>query len=231
MTETYDILSKGGILMIPILLCSVIALALFFERLWALRRVKILPEVFLQRVSRLIHTGQFDKATELCERSDSSVARVLLGGLKHAGKERAHIKEVMEEVGRREATYMERGLGVMGTIASISPLLGLLGTVTGMIRVFQRVVSQNTASQVNASALANGIWEALITTAAGLAVAIPVFVLYKYLTSRVDGFLVQMEEQGLELAESMVGEDFRSPGATPDTTPQESQKPAPEAKA
>jgi biopolymer transport protein ExbB len=136
------------------------------------------------------------------------VARVLASGLRHRGKERGLIKEVMEEVGRREATWLERGVGVLGLIANIAPLLGLLGTVTGMIRVFQQVVAQAGADgggQVNAGALANGIWEALITTAAGLAVAIPTFVMYKFLTGRIDAFLVELEERSLDLAESMVG--------------------------
>jgi biopolymer transport protein ExbB len=215
-TEAYQFLAKGGILMVPILLCSVLALAIFLERLWALRRVRVLPEVFLQKATRLIHTRDFDKARDLCERSDSSMARVLAGGLRHAGKDRAFLKEIMEEVGRREATWLERGIGVLGMIANIAPLLGLLGTVTGMIRVFQQVVAQAGADgggQVNAGALANGIWEALITTAAGLAVAIPTFVMFKILTGRIDALLVELEERSLDLAESMVG------GAPPPTSP------------
>lgn len=208
MTEAYEFLAKGGVLIIPILLCSIIALGVFLERLWALRRVRILPEIFLQKATRLIHTRKFEQAADLCERSDSSVARVLASGLRHRGKERSLIKEVMEEVGRREATWLERGVGVLGLIANIAPLLGLLGTVTGMIRVFQQVVAQagtDGGGQVNAGALANGIWEALITTAAGLAVAIPTFVMYKFLTGRIDAFLVELEERSLDLAESMVG--------------------------
>ncbi len=208
MKEAYEFLSKGGILMIPILLCSVIALAIFLERLWALQRPNVIPTRFLKLVMELLERREFEQAQALCKGNDSSLAAVVGSGLRHAGKGRSLIKEVMEETGRRETAYLERGVGVLGLIASVAPLLGLLGTVTGMIRVFQRVVNQVEASggaQVNAGALANGIWEALITTAAGLSVAIPVFVMFKFLTSRVDGLLVEMEERSLEMAELMVG--------------------------
>jgi biopolymer transport protein ExbB len=193
--------------MIPILLCSVISLALFLERLWALQRPHVIPTQFTAVVTELIQKRQFDQASALCKGNGSSFAAIIGAGLRHADKDRGLIKEVMEEAGRRETAYLERGVGVVGSIANISPLLGLLGTVTGMIKVFQRVVNQvGTAGggQVNAGALANGIWEALITTAAGLAVAIPTLVLFKYLTGKVDRLLVEMEERSLELAELMV---------------------------
>lgn len=207
MSEAYEFLAKGGVLMIPILLCSVIALALFLERLWALQRPHVIPERFLKIVTELIEKREHEQARALCKGNESSLAAVLASGLKHAGKDRGLIKEVMEEAGRRETAYLERGVGVLGAIANIAPLLGLLGTVTGMIKVFQRVVNQagvDGGGQVNAGALANGIWEALITTAAGLAVAIPTFVMFKYLTGRIDRLLVEMEERSLELAEVMV---------------------------
>ena len=208
MSEAYDFLAKGGVLMIPILLCSVVALAIFLERLWSLRKVKVIPSTFLQKVTKLIHLRQFDRASDLCDRASSGVAHILSAGLRQAGKDRATIKEVMEEAGRRVAANLERGTGVLSSVVAIAPLLGLLGTVTGMIKVFQRVVNQvgaDGAGQVNAGALASGIWEALITTAAGLSVAIIAFLMFKMVTTQVDRLLVDMEERALDLAESMVG--------------------------
>lgn len=209
MSEAYQFLAKGGVLMIPILLCSVVALGIFLERLWALRRVRVIPQTFVQKVGKLIHTGQFERAQDLCDRSETSISDVLGAGLRHVGKDRATIKEVMEETGRRVASDLERGIGVLSSVAAIAPLLGLLGTVTGMIKVFQRVVNQvgtDGAGVVNAGALAAGIWEALITTAAGLSVAIVAFLMFKMVTSIVDRLLVEMEERSLDMAESMVGE-------------------------
>ncbi len=209
MSEAYQFLAKGGVLMIPILLCSVVALGIFLERLWALRRVRVIPPTFVQKVTKHIHTGDFDRAQDLCDRSPSGVASIVGAGLRHSGKDRATIKEVMEESGRRVASDLERGIGILSSVAAIGPLLGLLGTVTGMIKVFQRVVNQVGADgggQVNAGALAGGIWEALITTAAGLSVAIVAFLMFKAVTSIIDRLLVEMEERALDLAESMVGD-------------------------
>ena len=223
MSEAYDFLAKGGVLMIPILLCSVVALAIFLERLWSLRKVKVIPSTFLQKVTKLIHLRQFDRASDLCDRASSGIAHILSAGLRQAGKDRATIKEVMEEAGRRVAANLERGTGVLSSVVAIAPLLGLLGTVTGMIKVFQRVVNQvgaDGAGQVNAGALASGIWEALITTAAGLSVAIIAFLMFKMVTTQVDRLLVEMEEQALDLAESMVGET-QAATADPATDAQE----------
>lgn len=232
MYEAYEFLQKGGILMVPILLCSVIALAIFLERLWALQRPHVIPSRFLEIITELIERREFEQARAMCKGNDSSLAAVVGAGLRHAGKDRGLIKEVMEETGRREAAQLERGVGVLGGIANIAPLLGLLGTVTGMIRVFQRVVNQvndSGAGQVNAGALANGIWEALITTAAGLSVAIPVFVLFKYLTGRVDQLLGELEERSLTLAELMVGQApspvTTTPAATSEAAPSSAERP------
>lgn len=157
MNEAYEFLSKAGIIMIPILLCSVVGLAIFMERLWALQRTHVIPSRFIQVVAELVRKRQFERAQALCEGNDSSIASVLAAGLRYAGRDRATIKEVMEEAGQREAAALERGVGVLGSIANLAPLLGLLGTVTGMIKVFQQVVNQvgNSAGQVNAGALAS----------------------------------------------------------------------------
>lgn len=206
MTEAYVFLAKGGIIMIPILLASILGAAIFFERLWALQRPHVLPSRLLQVVTKLVKDREYDRAQALCEGNESSIAAVLAAGLRQVSQPRGVIKEVMEEAGRREAARLERGVGALGSIANLAPLMGLLGTVTGMIKVFQQVVNQvgDTGGQVHAGALANGIWEALLSTAAGLTVAIPIFVMFKYLTARVDRLLVEMEATSLDLADLMV---------------------------
>lgn len=195
MEAIYLFLAKGGFLMIPILGGSVVALAFFLERLWSLQRVKIVPPGLVDVTSRTVTEGRITEAVAVCEGNPSPFSRILLAGLSLTGRSRGVIQGAMEEQGRREVAQLERFVGVTGTIAAISPLLGLLGTVSGMITVFQQVVQEVAVSgQVNPGSLANGIWEALITTAAGLTVAIPAFVGHRYLLSRVDRFASELEE-------------------------------------
>lgn len=206
--EVYLFLSKGGWLMIPIGICSIIALGLFFERMWSLQRSKVIPERFFMMISKHIKERRFQEAEAMCEGNDSHLAAILLAGLRYAGRDRSVIKEVMEEAGQREIHFMERFLGAIGAIATISPLLGLLGTVTGMITVFQRVVTQAAAgTPADPGGLANGIWEALITTAAGLTVAIPTYLAYRYIEGRIDRFSIEMVDLSLSAAEYMVPEE------------------------
>ena len=205
MTEVFEFLSKGGWLMVPIGLCSIVALAFFLERLWSLQANKVMPSRFLEVIGKLLQDGKFEQAEAMCQGNDSHIAAVLEAGVRYAGRDRAVVKEVMEEVGQREVHYMERFVGALGAIATVAPLLGLLGTVTGMISVFQRVVNQTAAGQsADAGALANGIWEALITTAAGLTVAIPAYLAYRYIESKIDRYAVEMADVSLRLAEFLV---------------------------
>ncbi len=224
MTDVFEFLSKGGWLMIPIGLCSLVALAFFLERIWSLQRSKVMPPRFLEVVMKLLREGRYKEAEALCHTNDSHVAAVLEAGIRYQGRDRAIVKEVMEEVGQREVHYMERFVGAVGAVATISPLLGLLGTVTGMISVFQRVVNQTAAGQAaDAGALANGIWEALITTAAGLTVAIPAYLAYRYINGTIDRYAVEMADVGLQVAEYLVPEDqapsTRSDAVEASTTP------------
>ncbi len=206
MTEVFALISKGGWLMIPIIVCSIVGLAIFLERLWHLQRNRILPARFLEVVSRLLQEGRFADAEALCHQNDSPVAAVLGAGIRYAGQDRDLIKEVMEESGRREIYFMERFTGALGSIATIAPLLGLLGTVIGMIRMFQRVVgaAQESQSMVDVGLLAEGIWQALMTTAAGLTVAIPVYLAYRYVLGRVDRYAIEIEDVGLRAVEMLV---------------------------
>jgi biopolymer transport protein ExbB len=207
MVEFVTFLAQGGWLMVPIGLSSVVGLAFFLERWWRLRRERILPEAFIDRLFDLLADGSFEKAQGLCEQTDSPLGAMVSEALDRPGADRALLKEVVSEEGQREVFYMERFLNALGAIASVTPLMGLLGTVVGMIGVFQGVVSQSAGSgQVEAAALAGGIWQALITTAAGLTVAIPVYLGYRYIMSRVDEYAVELEEHALRAIDYISGD-------------------------
>ncbi len=192
----YQFVMKGGYLMYPIILCSILTLAILFERLFALRRSRIIPEKFIIEVSDLVRQQRMEDALTQCRLNDSSISRILMAGISRHKKSRQQVKEAIEDIGRLEAANLERFLTILGTIAGIAPLLGLLGTVTGMIKAFS-VISH--AGIGNPQMLAGGISEALITTAAGLTVAIPAFVFYKLLRSRVDKRILRMERVSIEL--------------------------------
>ena len=194
---------KGGVFMHPILLCSVLSLAIFMERLWSLRRKRVMPESLLPKVERLVREGRLPDAISAVKGDDSSLSRILVIGLKNAGKKREQIKEVLEEVGGREAIRLEKYLEALATIASVSTLLGLLGTISGMIKIFS-AISHEVA--VNPTTLAGGISEALNTTAFGLVVAIPTTVFYKYLIGKAEDMIVEMEEYSSHIVELLKGE-------------------------
>jgi biopolymer transport protein ExbB len=194
----YDFVVKGGVLMIPIALCSIIALAIFLERLWSLRRSRVIPRDFLIEIEDLIRREKIPEAITRCRKDNSSMANIILAGIRNFGKRREIVKEGIEEIGRREAATLERYINVVGTIAAIAPLLGLLGTVFGMIKAFNVISIQGVG---NPSSLAGGISEALITTAAGLVVAIPTFVLYRYLANKADALIVEMEENSIRMVD------------------------------
>ena len=199
----YDFYMKGGVFMHPILLCSVLSLAIFMERLWSLRRKRVMPESLLPKVERLVREGMLPNAISAVKGDDSSLSRILVVGLKNAGKKREQIKEVLEEVGGREATRLEKYIEALATIASVSTLLGLLGTISGMIKIFS-AISHEVA--VNPTTLAGGISEALNTTAFGLVVAIPTTVFYKYLIGKAEDMIVEMEEYSSHIVELLKGE-------------------------
>ena len=171
-SEAFQFLERGGPLMIPIALCSVVGLAIFLERMWVLQRSRILPPHFLSVVRPYVQDRNWVEVRRLCDASESAIAAILRGGLRHAGEGRSVVRESMEEAGRRVSGRLERYLGMMGAVASVAPLLGLLGTVTGMIEVFQQAEDTIQATgDVEPAQLASGIWAALMTTAAGLTVA------------------------------------------------------------
>lgn len=190
---------KGGPIMWVILVAAVIGLFVFFERLYSLQRSRVVPRAFVDRIRAMVAKGRTAEAQLLCEENRSSIARMMVASLQAYadGKSRAEIKEAVEEVGGREVAHLDKNIEIIGTVASVSPLLGLLGTVVGMIQVFQRFVEAYEAGQAGPDVFAEGIWTALITTAYGLMVAIPMLVLYKFLQGRNDRLIVEMEEDAL----------------------------------
>jgi biopolymer transport protein ExbB len=201
----FFIIQKGGPIMIPIILGSVIALAIVIERLFHLHRAQIDTEKFMLGIKNILKKGNIVEAISICETTPGPIARILKEGILKHDRSKEEIVESIEEAGLHEVPRLEKNLPILITIAHIEPLLGLLGTVTGMIKCFMQI--QNLQGIVNPSDLAGGIWEALITTAAGLVVAIPAYVAYNYLVSRVEGFVVDMEKSANHLVKILQNED------------------------
>jgi len=198
-----ELFEQGGALMWGILAASIVGAAVFMERLWSLQRSRVLPRDFVDRVRGLVGRRMTSEALVLCEENKSSIAAVMAAAIRthDHGKGRAEIKEAVEEVGNREIAHMDRNVEIIGTVAQASPLMGLLGTVIGMIFVFQDFVESYKEGTVGPDSFAEGIWQALITTAFGLTVAIPMLVAYKYLQGRNDRLIVDMEEDAMGLVD------------------------------
>jgi biopolymer transport protein ExbB len=196
----FEIIYAGGWLMAPIILCSIIALAIIGERFWALRRGNVVPVGVGQQVEDWAARHELDRRHIDQLRSGSALGRVLAAALVNRHRSRDLIKEAVEDTGRHVVHELERFLNTLGTIAGISPLLGLLGTVIGMIKVFSAILVHGVG---DASQLAGGISEALITTAAGLTVAIPSFFFYRYFKGKINAYVVFMEEQAINLIEAI----------------------------
>lgn len=197
-----EFLVKGGPVMVPIGLASVIGLAVFLERLWALRATRVAPRSHRVELVELARQERWADAVTLCRKNGSPLSRILEVCFLHQGEPRELVKELSEEVGRREAAELERYSGVVGVVAAVAPLLGLLGTVYGMILTFQ-VIEQQGMGVV--ASLAGGISQALITTFAGLSVGIPALIGHRYLLARVDGLVMDMEEGTLEVLDLVKG--------------------------
>ncbi len=189
-----DVINKGGPVIIPIILCSIFAVAIILERLINLHRSKIDSTKFMDEIASALRRNRITDALEICEQTQAPVARILKAGISRHDRSRQEIREAIEDAGLHEVPKLEKNLSALATIAHVSPLLGLLGTVTGMVNTFQIIQQRAQAMYpVDPSILARGIWEALITTVAGLIVAIPSFVAYNYLVSRVGNLIVEME--------------------------------------
>ena len=209
--EIAELFEQGGHLMWAILAASVVGVAVFFERLWSLQRGRILPRAFVDRIRGMVSKGKTSEAQLLCEENGSSIALIMAGALRayRNNKDRAACKEAVEEVGNREVAQLDRNVEIVGTVASITPLLGLLGTVIGMILVFKNFVeAYNATGKVTPDVFAGGIGQALVTTAFGLTVAIPMLVAYKFLQGRNDRLVVAMEEDAMGIVDLL--EDGRA---------------------
>jgi biopolymer transport protein ExbB len=196
----FEIVKSGGPIMVPIILASIVAAAIFLERLWTLQQRRVLPAELTDKVWKLVEQRQIQDKHIGALQQNSPLGKILAAGLANRHRERSIIKEAIEDTGRHVVHELERFIGTLGTIASVSPLLGLLGTVVGMIRTFNAIQTEGVGDP---AALGGGIAEALITTAAGLTVAIPALLGYKYLRGRVESLVVQMEKESIKLVQAM----------------------------
>lgn len=196
----FEIVKAGGPVMVPIILASIIAAAIFLERLWTLQQRRVLPAELTEKVWKWVEQRQIQDKHIAALQQNSPLGKILAAGLANRHRGRDIIKESIEDAGRHVVHELERFLNALGTIASISPLLGLLGTVLGMIRTFNTL---STSGAGNPMMLAGGISEALITTAAGLTVAIPALLGYKYLRGRVANLVVEMEKEATKLVQAL----------------------------
>lgn len=186
----WEVFVKGGPIMWPLFACSIIALAIVIERIFTLRQARIIPRELIEEVERLIFIGRLGDVEQLLKRYSSPLCPIILTAVKNAGRRREIIREYMEEAGAKEAYTMERYVDILGIISAISPLLGFLGTITGMMTIFRVMrIEGSQSSQI----LATGISEALITTVIGLAIAIPVYICYRILIARSDQMLMEMD--------------------------------------
>jgi len=195
-----EILQAGGWLMLPIVACSIIAAAIILERLWTLQNKRVLPDDLTSQVSRWAKHSELSAGHLQRLHESSPLGQILAAGLANRKADRDVIKQSIEDSGRHVVHELERYLNPLGTIAAITPLLGLLGTVTGMIDVFATITANGVG---NPGLLAGGISEALITTAAGLSVAIPSLIGYRYLRGRIDSLVVRMEKEAMKFLEGM----------------------------
>ncbi len=198
-----NIIIAGGWLMWPIILCSIAVVAISIERLWTLNANKIAPKHQLAQVWTWVQNNQIDAGRLRELRKSSELGKILAAGLGNAQTSREVMKDSIEEAASQVIPAMERYVGALGTIAAVSPLLGLLGTVIGMIKVFVAIELEGTG---NAGALAGGISEALITTAAGLCVAIPAMIMHRYFTRKIDTLVVVMEQESIKLVDALHGD-------------------------
>ena len=196
----FELIKAGGAVMVPIIVLAVIALAIIIERFWSLRRKEVLPPGLGEEVREWARGRQLDPSHIEVLRRNSPLGEILAAGLDMRYRPRELIKERVEDVGRHVMHQMERFMNTLGTIASVSPLLGLLGTVFGMIQMFLKILTTGVG---DVNQLAGGIGQALISTAAGLCVAIPAVMFHRYFRGRIAEYVVEMEKQALQLLDTI----------------------------
>jgi len=201
--NVFEIIKSGGWMMLPIILCSIGAMAIIGERLWSLQRKKILPPDLVPQVWKLYREQKMTASALKHLKNSSPLGHILAAGLVNSHHGRKFMKETIEETGRKVVHDLERYLNTLGTIAAVGPLLGLLGTVFGMIKIFASLMEHGAGDP---SMLAGGISEALVSTAAGLSVAIPSLVFHRYFERLVDEYVVSMEDEALNLIDILHGD-------------------------
>jgi biopolymer transport protein ExbB len=198
----FELVKSGGWMMWPIILCSIAAAAIIGERLWSLQKKYIAPPGLMDTIRGWLERQELDATRIAALRQSSPLGRVLAAGLSNRTREREIIKEAIEDAGRHTAPELERYLNTLGTIAAISPFLGLMGTVIGMIQMFSGL---GAGGMGDPSLIASGIAQALMTTAAGLGVAIPAVIFYRYFRGRINELIVDMEQEAVRLVEILQG--------------------------
>jgi biopolymer transport protein ExbB len=195
-----EIVKSGGYLMAPIIICAIIAMGIILERFWTLRQKRVIPEDLTSQVWGWVKQDKLDQKQIQTLYQGSALGQILAAGLINRNRERTVLKDAIEDTGRHVVHELERYLEMLGTVAAVTPLLGLLGTVIGMVKVFTAITTHGVG---NPTVLAGGIAEALITTAAGLTVAIPALIGYRYYRTRVDKLVVDMEKEAIKLVEAL----------------------------
>ncbi|NIO00907.1 MAG: MotA/TolQ/ExbB proton channel family protein [Candidatus Latescibacteria bacterium] len=192
---------KGGNFMHPLLLASIIALVFIIERFWTLSRARINVKGLMQKIIRNLREEGIQSALEVCQRTRGPIAAILHSGLLRADKGPDAVEKAIETAGTIEMSFLERGLVALATIGNVAPLLGFLGTVSGMISAFAAIAA---AEQVSAKLVAKGIQEALITTATGLIIAVPVTIMHNFFVSQIDRFIIEMEEASATVINELI---------------------------
>jgi len=196
----WDLIQKGGPVMYLIIILSVISLGIIIERMYSLNKARIDAKEFMDGIINSLKRNKVIESIEMCNKTPGPIAHIIKAGILKHDRSKSEIKESIDEAAALEVPLMEKHLPILATIAHIAPLMGLLGTVSGMIKAFQVIQNKAaTMTPVNPGDLAGGIWEALLATLAGLLVAIPTYVAYNYLVNQVDSLVYDMERSATDL--------------------------------
>ncbi len=203
----WDMFVLGGSMMIPIAICSFMAVIIFIERYLSLRKIRLNSRKFTLQIRNLLAHQRIEEAILLCKETPGPIAGVAKAALLKKDRPREEIKEAIQSAGQAEIYHMEKYMGILATVAGVAPMFGFLGTVTGMIKAFMEI--QTRGGNVDAGVLAGGIWEALITTAAGLIVGIPALIAYNWIQGRVEHHVFEMQESSNEFLDMLQEKEAR----------------------
>jgi len=201
-----EFFNKGGVFMWPLLLLSIVGLAAIIERAITLQKASTNTKKFINRIIDELRANGIRSAIEVCQKTRGPIAAIVHSGLTKADQGPAAVEKAIEAAGGIEVSFLQRGLMIMATVANVAPLVGFLGTVSGMINAFEAIAA---AEQVSAKLVASGISEALITTMAGLVIAIPVQIGHNYFLARIDRFIIEMEESSIDLVNELEAGNIR----------------------